>query len=324
MNDKTPPAAEETRKARADMGDDLILPFTVDSLDIRGRVAHLGKAVHEAIRRHDYPDSVSRLLARMMALAALLGTTLKFQGKLIAQTQSDGPVRMLVADFHAPGHIRGLARFEPEQVEALEREGKADEATLLGSGQLVFTLDQGAHMQRYQGLVRLDGDLEKAAEEYFAQSEQIPTRIRLAGDKVNHAGEPQWRAGALLIQHLPPAGQSGESEEDRQARKQRNDDNWATAVALFDTLTEEELLDPALSPERLAYRLFHEQGVRVFEPVPISWQCTCSRDGLMEVLRQFSKEEREEMLEDGKITATCQFCSTAYEFTPEELDQSRH
>ncbi len=318
MNDSLP--NQEARAARVEMDDDIVLPFTVDSLNVRGRLAHLGEAVDAAIRRHAYPEPLSRLLGRLMALATLLGTTLKFQGKLIVQAQTNGPVHLLVADFRAPGHIRGLARFDPEQVLALQSRGEAGEADLLGTGQLVFTLDQGPRMQRYQGVVQLAGDLEKAAEEYFASSEQIPTRIRLACNRVEGA----WRAGALMIQHMPPAGLSGESREEAERRRARDADDWATATALFDTISEEELLDPALSPERLAYRLFHEHGVRVFEPVPVSWQCTCSREALEETLRQFTPEQRAEMVEDGRITATCQFCSRAYEFTPEELEHGTH
>ena len=309
------------RAARADMGDDMVLPFTVDGLNVRGRIAHLGEAVDMAVRQHGYPEPVARLLAEMMALTALLGTTLKFQGKLIVQAQADGPVRLLVADFTAPGFIRGLARFDEAAVQALTERGGATPEALLGAGQLVFTLDQGPHMQRYQGMVALSGSLQEAAEEYFRQSEQLPTRVRLAAGPLLDESGTHWRAGALMIQHLPPAsGAAGESDEEERRRKARDADDWNTAQALFETVEDQELLDPAISPERLVYRLFHEQGVRVFEPVEVQFRCGCSREGLLAVLRRFSPGERQRMVEaDGRIHARCEFCATTYTFTPEEL-----
>ena len=311
---------EEVREARAEMGDDIVLPFTVDSLNVRGRLAHLGEAVDTAVRQHAYPEPVSRLLGEMMALVALLGSTLKFSGKMIAQAQTNGPVRLLVADFTAPGAIRGLARFDGEAVQALMEKGAATPEALLGAGQLVFTLDQGAHTQRYQGVVALEGSLQKAAEEYFARSEQLPTRVRLAAGTLTDDTGTHWRAGALMIQHLPPAAGEKATDEERARRKALDEDDWNTAQALFDTLEDQELLDPGISPERLVYRLFHEQGVRVFDPVPVHFECGCSRENLLEVLRRFSAEERAQMVEDGKVTATCQYCSETYTFSPEELD----
>ncbi len=309
MNDKTP--AE--RPARRDIGDDLALPFTVDTLDVRGRLVRMGRSVNEAIRQHAYPEPVSRLLGEIMALSVLLGTSLKFDGKLIVQTRTDGPVNMLVADFTTPGYVRGLARFDEDAVNALSAEEARDPARLMGTGHLVFTIDQGPNTERYQGVVALSGSLAEAAENYFAQSEQIPTRVRLAAGEVSDATGSGWRAGAAMIQHLPPAAGSRPQEEEEAAA-----DNWPRAVALFDTIEDHEMLDPDLSPERLLYRLFHEDGVRVFDPVPVEWRCNCSREQLLETIRRFSKEERAAMVENSRITATCQFCSATYEFTPEE------
>jgi len=319
MNDE----AREARAARADMGDDLVLPFTVKALDIRGRIAHLGAAVDTAVRQHDLPPPVARLLAELMALTAMLGTLLKVQGKFIAQAQTNGPVRLLVADFTAPDALRGLARFDEQAVAALQQKGDATPQALLGSGQLVFTIDQGPHTRRYQGVVALNGDLQKAAEDYFAASEQIPTRVKLAaGTLVDGSGE-HWRAGAMMIQHMPPPAGNALGEDERAQKKERDAESWNTAQALFDTLTDEELLDPGLSPERLAYRLFHEHGVRVHEPLRLRWQCGCDRDKLREVLRRFSAKERADMVEDdGLIHATCQFCNTTYTFRPQELEDN--
>ena len=185
---------------------------------------------------------------------------------------------------------------------------------------MVLTIDQGAHMQRYQGMVALTGTLAEAAETYFSQSEQIPTRVKLAAGTVQQDGGPQWRAGAIMIQHMPPAASGEEGEEAHAAQQARNEENWRRAEALFDTVEAHELLDPSLSPERLLYRLFHEDGVRVFEPQPLAWRCGCSRELLHGLISRFSPEERAEMVEDGRISARCEFCGEEYTFTPEEFE----
>ncbi|WP_038035766.1 Hsp33 family molecular chaperone [Thermopetrobacter sp. TC1] len=306
------------RPARAEMGDNLVLPFTVDALDVRGRVVRMGESVNEAIVRHALPEPLARLLGEIMALAALIGSSLKFEGKLIVQAETDGPVRLLVADFSTPRFVRGLVRYDKARVDEVLAQG-GDERALLGEGRMVFTIDQGAHMQRYQGMVALTGTLAEAAETYFSQSEQIPTRVKLAAGTVQNDGGPQWRAGAIMIQHMPPA--SGESsEEDAAAKREQNAENWRRAEALFDTVEAHELLDPSLSPERLLYRLFHEDGVRVFEPQPLEWRCGCSRELLHGLISRFSPEERAEMVEDGRISARCEFCGEEYVFSPEEFE----
>ncbi len=312
---------QQVRAARADMGDDLVLPFTVDALNLRGRIAHLGSVADTAVRQHALPEPVARLLTELMALTAMLGSLLKVQGKLIIQAQTDGPVHLLVADFAAPDAMRALARFDADRVADLRQHGQATSQALLGTGQLVFTIDQGPHTHRYQGVVALQGSLQQAAEDYFARSEQIPTRVKLAAGTLTDAEGEHWRAGAMMIQHLPPPAGDKATEQERARLRERNADDWETAQALFDTLQDQELLDPGISPERLAYRLFHEQGVKAHEPVRLRWDCSCDRDKLQEVLRRFSAEERAEMVEeDGLIHATCQFCNTTYTFRPEELE----
>ena len=312
------------RPARAEMADDIVLPFTVEALDVRGRVARLGEAVDAAIRQHDYPAPVSRLLAEMMTLAALVGTSIKFNGRLIVQAETDGPVRLLVADFATPRFIRGLARFDAaavDEVTKTEKDPAALSRRLLGSGRLVFTIDQGAHMQRYQGVVALDGSLQEAVETYFAHSEQIPTRVKLAAGQVADGGQ-RWRAGALMIQHLPlSADHAAQDESEGPSDGTAQDkEHWQEAAALFETVADHELLDPSLSPERLLYRLFHEPGVRVFEPVPVEWKCTCSRERLEAMLKAMPPEERKALVENGRITATCEFCSKHYTFDPAEVE----
>ncbi|MBN8939400.1 MAG: Hsp33 family molecular chaperone [Rhizobiales bacterium] len=310
--------------------DDIVVPFHVDELDLRGRVARLGPAATTIIDRHGYPPEVSRLLAEATALTVLLGSGLKFDGRLILQTQTDGPVRMVVVDVTTPDKVRALARFDADKVAEAAAAGRADPASLLGTGQLVMTIDQGIEMQRYQGIVSLDGQgLEQAADQYFRQSEQIETRVRLAAAEELVPGENgpsrAWRAGGMLVQHVPKAGGTttrdlapGDAPEGTALPEP--DEAWAEARALTDTIGDDELVDRTLSPERLLYRLFHERGVRVFDAQGVSDHCTCSRDKIENIVRSFTPQERQDMVEHGAITVTCEYCSTSYKFAPAEFD----
>ncbi len=312
--------------------DDFLLPFQVDRLDVRGRVVRLGPAIDALLKRHAYPAPVARLVAEAAALTILLGSALKLDGRFQLQTKSDGPVSMLVVDFDAPNRVRAYALFDPQGVA-----GDASGAALLGKGHLALTIDQGGSMNRYQGVVPLDGlGLEAAAHQYFRQSEQIPTRIRLAVGEVAVPGGTLWRAGGLFLQFLPAAPERmrqgdldpgdapegalrGDGEEDRPEDEVAEDDAWTQAKALADTIEDHELLDPGLSSEQLLYRLFHEPGVRVFEGQPIVEACRCSQQRILGMLRRFTSEERRDMTgEDGRIAVTCEFCSTRYVVTPEE------
>src|SRR6186713_978963 len=197
-------------RAPADVSaDDTIQPFEVSALDLRGRVVRLGPAVDQILTGHDYPQPVAKLLGEAIVLGVMLGTALKFEGRFILQTKTDGPVPMLVVDFTTPGKVRACARLDKDRVAAAIAAGKADAGALLGRGHLAMTIDQGAEMSRYQGLVALEGgSLEDAAHEYFLRSEQIPTRVRLAvGEewRGGEAGKHRWRAGGMLLQFLPKA-----------------------------------------------------------------------------------------------------------------------
>lgn len=307
-------------------GDDRVLPFQVDALDARGRTVRLGPMLDAILSRHDYPETVSRLLGEAVALTALLGSSLKFSGQFQLQTRTDGPVDMLVVDFAAPGSLRAYARFNAEAVAAA---GGATPARLLGKGHLAFTIDQGAHMQRYQGLVPLEGQgLEEAAHQYFLRSEQIPTRVRLAVGQVSGGGKSRWRAGGVMVQFLPSSSDRQRQAEfdpgDAPAGVERHafieDDAWVEARSLVETVEDHELVDPALTSEDLLYRLFHERGARVYESVVMEERCRCSRDRIFEMLARFSEEEKQAMVgDDGAIGVTCEFCSTHYHFRPDEL-----
>ncbi len=203
-----PHLAIPVREPSATSADDSILPFEVAALDVRGRVVRLGPAVDAILAKHDYPPPVTKLVGEAIVLTVLLGSVLKFEGRFILQTQTDGPVRMLVVDYRTPGEVRALARFDKARVAAAIASKQDEPGLLLGRGHLAMTVDQGPDTARYQGLVALEGkDLEHAAHEYFLRSEQIPTRVRLAvGEQVSASaggGNHRWRAGGLLLQFLP-------------------------------------------------------------------------------------------------------------------------
>lgn len=304
-------------------GDDAVVPFEVEGLDARGRSVQLGAVVDTILARHQYPEPVARLLAEVMVLTTLLGTSLKFDGKFILQTSTDGPVNLLVADFQTPSGLRAYARFDDDKLEQAIKDGKVAPEQLLGKGTLALTIDQGAHMQRYQGIVALDGsNLEEIARNYFDQSEQIPTDVRLAVATLvdrNSEGQPKqsWRAGGVLVQHLPKA--SLDINEKKPEKSKVTDNNWTEVKALTQTIESAELTDPQVGTERLLYRLFHEHGVRVFQPTSIVDDCSCSREKVENVLKNFSAEELDSSIENGEITVKCEFCSTVYRFNPKEF-----
>ncbi len=311
--------------------DDAVLPFAVEALDLRGRVVRLGPAIDTILARHAYPDPVARLLGEAAALAAMLGTALKSQGRFQLQTKSDGPVSMIVVDVEAPGLLRATARFDAERVAALGSRPRT--ADLIGNGHLAMTIDQGAAQSRYQGVVALDGqNLEEAAHQYFRQSEQIPTEVRLAVAEQIEDGASHWRAGGLMVQFLPaapermrgadlPPGDAPEGHEEQDENTPLEDDAWVEARSLVATIEDHELVDPAVSSERLLYRLFHERGVRVYPAQTIEERCRCSRERVLDMVRSFSGEERREMIaDDGTIAVTCEFCSRRYVFDPAKIE----
>jgi molecular chaperone Hsp33 len=305
--------------------DDAALPFEVDALDLRGRLTRLGPTLDDILTKHDYPAPVGKLLGEAIVLTTLLGSSLKFDGRFILQTQTDGPVSFLIVDFQAPDRLRAYARYDARRLQAGQ-----DSATLLGRGHLAMTIDQGADMSRYQGLVALDGGgLEEAAHEYFLRSEQIPTRVRLAvGEewRGGDGGKHRWRGGGMLLQFLPKAPERarqpdlhpGDAPEGAVVHEIAEDDAWVEGQSLIATVEDVELIDPDLSGERLLYRLFHERGVRVFKPIPLRAQCSCSREAVSAMLKSFAAKDRAEMVKDGKVVVTCEFCSSVYQFTPHE------
>jgi molecular chaperone Hsp33 len=291
--------------------DDLILPFQAENARVSGRLVKLGPTVDTILSRHDYPEPVSKLLGEAVALTALLGAALKSEGKFILQASTDGPVDLLVADYQVPGHLRGYARFSPERVAEIAAGG---EGQLLGHGHFAMTIDRGAETERYQGVVPLEGEsLTEAADTYFRQSEQLPTFIRLAVARAYRAGAPgdrpwTWRAGGLLVQKLTRQGGHGRTETPY------DEEDWTRARLLAETVEDHELLDPTLPPDLLLYRLFHEEQVRAYPALALDTYCSCSRSRVEELLRHFTSEDLKDMVVDGEVGVTCEFCNSRYRF----------
>ena len=290
--------------------DDLVGAFQIEGEPVRGRVVRLGPAIDQILRAHDYPEQVANLLGEACALASLVGSNLKFDGRLIIQAQGSGPVRYVVADYDTSGALRGYCRYDAEAVAAVSSGFQRPGArTLLGEGVFIMTVDQGPDMDRYQGVTAIEGEtLALCAEQYFAQSEQTPTRVRLA---VGQDGEgAPWRAGGVLIQNIAEDAARGSTSE-----------AWVRTQALFETIGEDELIDPDLPSNTLLWRLFHEDGVRVFGSKPLRAFCRCNPERIVTMLRSFEAEERADMVEaDGKIHVTCEYCSRVYAVPPEDLD----
>ncbi len=329
------PPQTASRAARIDSDDDIVLPFGTVKSRVSGRIVRLGTAVDTILNSHDYPPPVSQTLGEALALTALLGHPLKRGGRLILQTKTDGPLGFLVVHYDAPGGLRGYASFDRDKVSALAAKGRVEQGQLIGVGRMAMTIDPGGAQASHQGIVALDGgSLTDAAHVYFRQSEQLPTFIRLAvGRLMRSGGEPAsrsappsqgWRAGGLIVQHVPRLGGDPRPDETPEERDLRlhgeDDDDWTRVSMLASTVEDHELIDPTLSPERLLMRLFHEEGVRVSEETPVAARCRCSRQRIEGFLKGFSAKDLAEMREDdGAVTVTCEFCSTKYRFEVGEV-----
>ena len=292
--------------------DNLVTVFQLDGQPIRGRAVHLGDALDKAIGQR-YPESVARLLGEAMMLCAIVARSLKFDGRLIIQCHgtNEGAISLLLADCTTKGAIKGYARWDDESLKEIALDNRNPGADiLLGGGTFSMTIDQGPDMDQYQGLAAIEGQrLSDCAEHYFAQSEQIPTQIRLACGLIQEAGqEPVWRGGGIMIQKIADDELRGDTKN-----------AWVTAQSLFGTITDVELLDPDLSQNRLLYRLFHEGGVRVVETAIIEAKCTCSRERLHKTLKAFDIKALDDMAEQGEIKANCEFCDTDYIFKLENI-----
>jgi molecular chaperone Hsp33 len=316
--------------------DDLILPFQLAQSGVSGRLIRLGDTVNTILQGHDYPEAVAHVLGEALALTGLLGASLKFNGRLIVQTKTDGPVGFVVTNYESEatagasmvGRLRGHTSYDAVRLPA---KGVGQQTMLLGHGYLAMTIDPGGDMERYQGIVALEGGtLTAAAETYFRQSEQLPTFVRLAVARHFVGGSDtagkgwRWRAGGLILQHVSPEGGHARPPSAREEAEGllagEDDDAWSRASILAATVESHELLDPLLSPERLLYRLFHEEEVRTYPARPIESYCRCSAERLASVLKTFKAVELADMKEaDDAVAVTCEFCNATYRFSDADL-----
>lgn len=296
---------------------DFVANFQIENRPVRGRAVRMGPAsISPILHRHEYPDNLARVLGEAITLAALVGSSLKFEGRLLVQAEGDGPVKMLVGEYRSDGGIRGYARFDEEAWEKLDKLNKGAAPhmpQLFGAGGrlgLIIIQDNPA-IQPYQGIVPLvKGTLAECAEDYFAQSEQVPTRICLSLAEFERPGDPAlWVSGGMMIQRVAADEARGNTEE-----------AWDEAQALFATITDGELADPDLPMEQLLYRLFHEQGVRMEPPQVLDDRCTCNEERLIATLQAMSDEALHELVEeDGTLSIDCQFCGRHYTVPIEEV-----
>ena len=311
--------------------DDTVLPFQLDNSDIRGRVARLDGVLHGILKQHAYPPVVEALVAEMALLTALIGQSIKLRWKLSLQVQTNGPVRMIATDYYGPSvegepaRIRAYASFDEERL--TEGDGFAQ----LGNGYFAVLIDQGEGMQPYQGIAPLvGGSLAASAEGYFAQSEQLPTRFSLKFGKSTEAGgEEHWRAGGVMLQHMPKAspfasGEGGSGEGGTLTASdllfEDDEENWNRANILLNSVEELELIGPSVTPADLLVRLFHEEAPRVFDAQAVNFGCSCSEDKVRQSLSIYSSRDIEKMTTaEGWVTADCQFCGTHYQLDPKTV-----
>jgi len=298
--------------------DDLVQPFRLDPFALRGRLVRLGPTIDRILSQHDYPEPVAAILGEAIALAVILAGMLKYDGVFTLQTKSDGPVKLIVADVSTEGAVRGYAQYDRDRLDRLSVQGIGGADTspsvpeLIGAGYIAFTVDQGDHTERYQGIVDIAGaTLAECAQHYFRQSEQIQAGIKLSVARSGMDGA--WRAGGLMLQRVPPEGGRQTIIADDV------EDGWRRAMVLMSSATPAELVDPDLSPRHLLFRLFHEEGVRVFRTHPVEARCRCSRERIGRILRSFPRADIDEMRQEPVTTVTCEFCNSRYEFTADDL-----
>ncbi len=295
---------------------DFVLPFDIAQAGVRGRLVRLDAASARALGAHALPEAAARVAGEVVALGALLGTALKLDGRLTIQTKGDGPLDLVTADYYGADEnrhrgVRGYARLDASRFDVL---ADRDFAKLAGKGALAITIEPKLGGKTYQGIVELSPDgIGSSAETYFAQSEQLPTVIKLAAAPLYVAGDPQphWRAGGIMLQMTPESAKAG--------IESRSDD-WDRLSLLLKTVEDLELVDTSLAPETLLWRLFHEDEVRVQPPEPVIFRCDCDSSRITQVLRSYAPQEREGLADsDGVIRARCEFCGKTHEIGPESL-----
>lgn len=350
MNIKT---ASTTKPKNIATVDDGVVPFHVEELNIRGRVVKLDSMLNAILDSHQYPELVSGLLAKNITLGVLLGSSLKFDGRLIIQIQSDGAISLMVVEFSSPNKIRSYAYFDQDKLDALIENSEIDHndsASLLGNGSMAITIDYqdnntlskgkfGTKSQQYQGIVAIDGlSIEGVIHHYFNQSEQIPTMVKLSTKKTTLTDEygkvtTSWKAGGIIAQSLPSA-EENINAEDVSTSAPVNDlvdskigsqeDDWHEAQAFLATIQDDELINPQISAEQLLYRLFHQQGVRVYPATQMINKCRCSKQKIIAIISNLTAKERAVSFagsdKPNMIDTKCEFCGTTYQVSADEID----
>lgn len=297
---------------------DTCTSFHISDGAYRGRLVRLNDVINTILTKHSYPLPVSAVIAESSVLAALLASSLKYDGLFTLQTESNGPVSTVAVDVKSDGTMRACAKFDEEHLAKSQRlrkcEGEIEPAPhLMGEGHLAFTVDQGPDTQLYQGIVDLQGkNLTECALRYFKQSEQIETALQLfilppQGESKN------WSAAGIMIQKMPSKG-GKENPEEEIAQEE-----WNQAQIFMHSLTADEVFNADLSPEELLHRLYHDNKLVITESKEYKFGCRCSREKLLKTLRSFGEEEIEHLAENGKITAECNFCSEKYVFDKGEI-----
>lgn len=295
--------------------DNVVQPFRLEKSHVRGRMVRLGNVLGQMMQQHDYPPPVSALLCEVTTLCLLLSAMLKYEGFFTLQIKGDGPIRLLVADVNSQGEVRAYAGFDEAAVKKLAKRKKDVHNHyyhLLGKGYIAFTVDQGSVEQRYQGIVELRGEsITDAVQHYLTQSEQIKTSFKIAV----HPQDGHWRAGAIMIQQMP------EDDAGKHVPSEASIEDWTRAAILLESCTDGEILSPVLASADVLYRLFHEDGVRIYSPTHVRFKCRCSRKRVAHILRTIPRAELEELCEkEGKVSIKCEFCSEEYAFNADELE----
>lgn len=306
--------------------DDTILPFQLDRSGLRGRVSRIDQVLNHILTRHDYPEPVAALVAEVALLAALIGPTIKLRWKLSLQVRGKGAIRTIAADYYAPktegepAHIRAWASFDAER---LDDRAPFDQ---IGEGYFAVLIDQGTGTLPYQGITPLaGGSLAACASNYFAQSEQLPTRFSIACGRSRIAGEGEvWRAGGVMLQTLPANPAAGATDDGQieaaDILQGTESEDWNRANILLDTVEEIELIGPSLAPTDLLIRLFHEEEPRVFDSQQIAFGCSCDEGRVRGTLGMYSARDIQRMTTDeGVVEADCQFCGAHYVLDPRSL-----
>ncbi len=287
----------------------IVQNFILNESSIRGRVVRFGSLLDDIINPHDLPEPIQRIMAEAITLSTILSSMLKYEGTFILQIQGDGALKMLVCDVNSEGDVRGYVNYNQEKYgELVATNDKPSITDMLGKGYLAFTVDQGKHAERYQGIVAIEGDsLEESVQHYFEQSEQVETVLRMAVNK----DDDGWHTGGIMIQRMPLSAEIVQNEV-----KDKEDEDWVRSSILLKTCKDNELLDEKLDEGTLLLRLFHEEGVIVLDTKVFKAKCKCSEERLLGVLATMPKDDISHIVEDGKISMTCEFCKTIYAIVP--------